>query len=88
VNIRLKALDARKFATRAGYYMGEINAIHPFRDGNGRAQREFIRELAVQAGFVIDWSRVTREQMTAASLESFKTGDTSEMASLIGLSLE
>ena len=50
----LKALDARKFATRAGYYMGQINAIHPFRDGNGRTQREFIRELAVQAGFVID----------------------------------
>ena len=68
--------------------MGEINAIHPFRDGNGRTQREFIRELAVQAGFVIDWSRVTREQMTAASLESFRTGDSTEMAALIVLSLK
>ena len=84
----LKPLDARGFATRAGYYLGEINAIHPFRDGNGRTQREFIRELAVQAGFVIDWSRVTRERMTVASLESFKTGDSSEMAALIRLSLK
>ncbi len=84
----LTALDARKFASRAGYYMGELNAIHPFRDGNGRAQREFIRELGVQAGFVIDWSRVTREQMTAASLESFQTGDSSEMAALIALSMK
>lgn len=83
----MRGLDARKFASRAGYYMGEINAIHPFRDGNGRTQREFIRELAVQAGFVIDWSRVTREQMTAASLESFRTGDSSEMAALIRLSM-
>jgi cell filamentation protein len=41
----LKALDARSFASRAGYYMEEINAIHPFRDGNGRTQREFIREI-------------------------------------------
>lgn len=82
-----KTLDGRTFATRAGYYMGEINAIHPFRDGNGRTQREFIRELAVQAGFVIDWSRVTREEMTAASLQSFKTGDISKMAALIELSI-
>ncbi len=83
----LKALDARTFAARAGYYIGEINAIHPFRDGNGRTQREFIRELAIQAGIVIDWSRVTREEMTAASLQSFKTGDISKMAALIESSM-
>jgi cell filamentation protein len=84
----LKGLDQRNFAARAGYYMGEINAIHPFRDGNGRAQREFIRELAIQAGFIIDWTKVTREQMIAASLESFKTGDSSGMTALIELSMK
>ena len=70
----LKGLDPENFVTRAGFYMGEMNAIHPFRDGNGRAQREFIRELAAQAGLAIDWSKVTQEQMLAASVESFKTG--------------
>ena len=80
--------DPKTFAMRAGYYMGEMNAVHPFRDGNGRAQREFIRELAMQAGFVIDWSRVTRAQMMAASLESFRTGDSSGMAELIELSMK
>lgn len=84
----LKATDARMFATRGGYYMGEINAIHPFRDGNGRSQREFIRLLALQAGFGVDWSRVTRERMMTASLESFKTGDSSGMAALIELSMK
>jgi cell filamentation protein, protein adenylyltransferase len=84
----LEGSDPRTFAMRAGFYMGEINAIHPFRDGNGRAQREFIRELAIRGGFVIDWSRVTREQMTAASLESFQTGDSSGMAALIELSMK
>ena len=83
----LKGSTPRTFAMRAGYYMGEINAIHPFRDGNGRAQREFIRELAIHAGFVIDWSRVTREQMTTASVQSFTTGDSSGMAALIELSM-
>jgi cell filamentation protein len=84
----LKGSDPRTFAMRAGYYMGEINAIHPFRDGNGRAQRELIRELAAQVGFVIDWSRVTREQMMAASLGSFKSGDSSGMAALIEVSMK
>ena len=75
------------FSARAGYYMGEINAIHPFRDGNGRAQREFVRELAIKAGFLLDWSRVTREQMIAASVESFQTGGSSAMAEVIEKSL-
>jgi cell filamentation protein len=83
----LKALDSRTFSTRAGYYLGEINAIHPFRDGNGRAQREFLRELGVHAGFGIDWSRVTRDRMMAASVESFHTGASSALAALIELSL-
>jgi cell filamentation protein len=63
--------------------LGEINAAHPFREGNGRAQREFIRELGIEAGFMIDWSRMNRRQMMAASRESFSTGDSSGLAALI-----
>lgn len=70
----LQGSDPKTFSLRSGFYMGEINAIHPFRDGNGRAQREFIRQLARLAGFLIDWSKVTREQMLTASIASFKTG--------------
>jgi cell filamentation protein len=83
----LKGSNSRTFSIRAGYYLGEINAVHPFRDGNGRTQREFLRELAIRAGFAIDWSRVTRDQVIAASVHSFKTGDSSGLAELIGLSL-
>jgi cell filamentation protein len=86
--LHLKGPGLQNFATRAGFYMGEINAIHPFRDGNGRAQREFIRELAAQAGFVIDWSKVKHAQMMAASRASFKSGDSSGMAALIALSMK
>lgn len=43
----LQGLDRDDFALRAGHYLGEINAVHPFREGNGRAQREFVRELGV-----------------------------------------
>lgn len=84
----LAGSDSSRFSKRAGFYLGEINAIHTFREGNGRAQREFIRELAIGAGFVIDWSKVAREQMTAASVASFKSGDSSGMAALIELTLK
>lgn len=50
----LRTMDRNLFAEMAGFFLGEINAAHPFREGNGRAQREFIRELGLYAGFVID----------------------------------
>ena len=50
-------------------------------------QREFLRELGVQAGFVIDWSKVARQQMIAASRDCFATGDSSGLAALIRVCL-
>ena len=70
----LSGLEAAALAERAGYYLGEISAAHPFREGNGRAQREFLRQLCGRAGFRIDWSAITREEMVAAARESFRTG--------------
>ncbi|ACS52148.1 cell filamentation protein Fic (plasmid) [Bartonella grahamii as4aup] len=66
----LRGLDADEFSQRAGYYMGEINALHPFREGNGRTQREFIGQLACEAGYNINWDGITREEMTKASIEA------------------
>ena len=79
----LKGTDPAWFAKRAGFYLGEINAVHAFREGNGRAQREFIRELGLEARFMIDWSRATRDRMIAASRQSFETGDSSGLESLV-----
>ena len=56
-------LDAEIFADRAAYFLGELNAAHPFREGNGRTQREFIRELGLKAGHYIDWRATTAEKM-------------------------
>src|SRR6266849_3757700 len=63
------------------------STTHPFREGNGRTQREFIRELGLQAGFIIDWSRITLDKMMVASRESFRSGDSSGLAALIQTSI-
>jgi cell filamentation protein len=76
-------LDAASFATRAGYFLGELNAAHPFREGNGRTQREFVRELGLRAGHYVDW-RITRSaEMIEASRLSHVTGDSSLLTRLL-----
>lgn len=67
----LNGLERDEFVDRAAFYMGEINALHPFREGNGRAQREFIRELALHAGYRIDYSQISESEMINASIDSF-----------------
>ena len=79
----LRGLSADDFAIRAGRYLGEVNAIHPFREGNGRTQQEFVRALALQAGHRIAWANVSREQMYAASKVSFENADSSGLAAVI-----
>jgi len=64
--------DPDRFALRGAYYLGEINVVHPFREGNGRAQRELIRELGLHNGLMIDWRQVSREEMIEASRRSLR----------------
>src|SRR5690606_6108964 len=78
----LQGLDEEAFSERAAYYMGEINALHPFRDGNGRVQREFMRQLAAGADYDLDWSNVSVEEMNRAAAHSFQ-GDSGDLAKII-----
>lgn len=52
------------------YAMAELNIIHPFREGNGRTIREFIRQYALELGYKIDWSKVSKDQLLIAMIES------------------
>ena len=83
VENHLKQLDPDRFALRAGHYLGEINAVHAFREGNGRAQREFIRTLALTAGHRLVWTGLEPEENNHASRVSYAAGDSSALASLI-----
>ncbi len=60
-----------RFVERCAFYFSEINAIHPFREGNGRVQREFMRSWAIHCGFKLEFSKVSRQDMLTASRESF-----------------
>jgi cell filamentation protein len=75
----LRGLPREEFARRAAEIMAAINTIHPFREGNGRAQRVFVEQLARAAGHDLDFAVISRERMIQASIAAHERGDTSMM---------
>ena len=65
-------LGARSFANEAAHFFGELNAIHPFREGNGRTQLAFLAVMAQAAGHEADLERIEPAQMLAAIVELFE----------------
>ena len=78
----LRGLAPEQFIKRLAHYMGEINAAHPFREGNGRVQRAFCAQLAEQAGYFIDFDQASRDDMYAAMVASFH-GNNAPLESLL-----
>lgn len=64
-------LEPKVFANRLAHYLSEINAIHPFREGNGRVQRLFISQLAEHAGYSLDYSALDQAELYPVMQESF-----------------
>jgi fido (protein-threonine AMPylation protein) len=82
----LAELDPTTFSNRAAYYLGELNALHPFREGNGRALRAFISHLAKANDYEVAWENMRRIELLQAAISSFR-GDGSSLASLIRANL-
>lgn len=79
----LKGLDAQAFAREAGPIIGDVNYVHPFREGNGRTQMAYLRQLAAQAGHVFEPRRLDPSAWLAASIAAHQA-DYAPMARCIG----
>lgn len=64
----LQGLKREEFIKCLAYFYEQLNFIHPFREGNGRAQRIFWQIIANKAGYKINWSKVVGEELDSASL--------------------
>lgn len=62
----LEGLPFEKIVERSAYYFAELNYIHPFREGNGRAIRELMRQLFAINGYAVDWAAVPAETLLDA----------------------
>lgn len=66
----LQGLAFDALIERSAYYFAELNYIHPFREGNGRATREFMRQLYDLNGYEVNWAAVPTEDLLTAMAAS------------------
>ncbi len=78
----LRSLSSQKFASGAAHFLSELNAIHPFREGNGRTQNTFLTMLADSAGHPVDLDRLKPKALLKAMVTSFQ-GDETALAKVI-----
>ena len=74
-----EGLSAEAFAAKAAHFLSRLNAIHTFREGNGRTQNLFLHVLAARAGHPLDLSKLKPAPLITAMVQSFG-GDESALA--------
>lgn len=79
----LKNLDPKSFAVGAARFVSEINAVHPFPDGNGRSQRAWLSGAARNAGYQFAVKPEERHAYHDAARRAFESLDYAPMARLI-----
>ena len=66
----LRGLRPDRFAEEAGTIIGDVNIVHPFREGNGRTQAIYLQQLGERAGHEVDLTRLDRECWIKASIRA------------------
>ncbi|PWF44667.1 putative adenosine monophosphate-protein transferase Fic [Massilia glaciei] len=60
-----------QFVARLAHYYCELNIIHPFRDGNGRAQRLMFELIGINAGFALRWEPIGSAEWLEANIAAY-----------------
>ena len=66
----LEGLGRTDLVVRIAEFYGDLNVVHPFREGNGRAQRLFFEHIIINAGYEIDWWQVEEFEWLRANIEA------------------
>lgn len=75
----LQGLSRQDFAANAAHVYMLLDHAHPFRKGNGRVQRMFMEKLGQVAGHNIDFSAITHERLTQASIQAIQRSNPEPM---------
>jgi cell filamentation protein len=78
----LRDLDRAEFIDGLTELLGDLNALHPFRDGNGRTQRAFCTQLTRHAGHQLRWAPMDPAENIAASRASLR-GDNAPLRAVL-----
>jgi cell filamentation protein len=89
----LRSLQPDDFADRLAYYYSEMDSTHPFREGNSRTLRQFTADLALAAGYELDWEPTGRTSESRKALYlardfAFKRRDYGRLTAIIRANLK
>ena len=68
----LPGAGADNFIAAAADFLADLNAIHPFREGNGRSQLSFLHLVALRAAHPLRLDQIRRQTFLPAMIESFE----------------
>jgi cell filamentation protein len=80
----LRGLSHETFAQEAASFLAMLNAIHPFREGNGRTQTAFLALLSDRAGHPLDLGKLKPKPFLNAMIAGFR-GEERPLARQISL---
>ncbi len=72
---KLRGLSKQDFARGAASFLATLNAIHTFRDGDGRSQLAFMGLVARSAGHQLHLNKIVPADFPAAMIRSFQDGE-------------
>jgi cell filamentation protein len=78
----LQNLPRDEFTKRLSYFYDQLNYIHPFREGNGRAQRVFWSRVAKDASYEIRWDLIVGDENDEASRVAAESMDLSKLQAM------
>ena len=80
---RLGNGDKEALSRKLAEILDSVNYLHPFRDGNGRAQREFLRLLASEKGWKLSLNPPDNTEVFERYMTGTMDGDVDALAVLI-----
>ena len=65
-----RRLNREDFVCEIADLYSSMNYLHPFREGNGRTQRLYFRQLAQRAGYILNFAEVDSDRMMVATIHA------------------
>lgn len=84
----IRKTNKKELALKLAGILDNINYLHPFREGNGRAQREFLRLLALEKGLILNLNPPDNESVYNRYMQGTINSDVKTLAELISELIE
>ncbi|MFT4061532.1 MAG: Fic family protein [Edaphocola sp.] len=80
---KIRKTDKQALAQKLAEILDNVNYLHPFREGNGRAQREFLRSLSLEKGLIINLNPPDNTDIYERYMQGTIDSDVAKLATLI-----